>query len=127
MFNQSLALREVPDDWKLAYIFAFYKKDHRSMWKTIDQFPSCVCSKIIEHIVFTKVSWFLDNYNIISAYQHGFCSDHSCETQLISAVSDWSHSLDHGIPTDVAIFDFCKAFDSVPHTRMLYKLDYYGI
>ena len=29
--------------------------------------------------------------------------------------------------TDVIIMDFAKAFDKVPHRRLLYKLDYYGI
>ena len=28
---------------------------------------------------------------------------------------------------DVIIMDFAKAFDMVPHRRLLYKLDYYGI
>ena len=29
--------------------------------------------------------------------------------------------------TDVIIMDFAKAFDKVPHRRLLYKLDHYGI
>ena len=40
---------------------------------------------------------------------------------------DWAKSLDSGFRTDVAIFDFSKVFNSVPHTRLLGKLHYYGI
>jgi hypothetical protein len=29
--------------------------------------------------------------------------------------------------TDLIIMDFAKAFDKVPHRRLLYKLNYYGI
>ena len=29
--------------------------------------------------------------------------------------------------TDVIIMDFAKAFGKVPHRRLLYKLDFYGI
>ena len=29
--------------------------------------------------------------------------------------------------TDLIIMDFAKAFDKVPHRRLLHKLDYYGI
>jgi len=63
----------------------------------------------------------------LSPNQHGFRPGLLCETQLTSTIHDWSSWLDCGIPTDVAIFDFCKAFDLVPHKRLLYKLDHYDI
>jgi len=48
-------------------------------------------------------------------------------TQLVLAIDDWARTLDRGHETDIAIFDFSKAFDSVPHRRLTTKLDYYGI
>ena len=33
----------------------------------------------------------------------------------------------HHKQTYLIIMDFAKAFDKVPHKRLLYKLDYYGI
>ena len=47
--------------------------------------------------------------------------------KLILAIDDWAKTIDHGSQADVAIFDFSKAFDSVPHKRLLAKLEYYGI
>ena len=64
---------------------------------------------------------------ILSPRQHGFRAGHSCETQLVLAIDDWARSLDSGTRTDIAIFDFSKAFDSVPHKRLLVKLHSYGI
>src|SRR5664279_1964424 len=58
---------------------------------------------------------------------HLFFSFFSCETQLVAAIDDWAKALDSGIRTDVAIFDFSKAFDSVPHQRLLVKIQSYGI
>ena len=51
----------------------------------------------------------------------------SRETQLICPVEDISRSLDQGEQTDLIIMDFSKAFDSVPHQRLLMKLRYYGV
>ena len=46
---------------------------------------------------------------------------------MITVLDDWFSSLDKRIGTDVLLLDFAKAFDSVPHQRLLHKLHYYGI
>ena len=51
----------------------------------------------------------------------------SCVTQLLYVMELWTESLDQGNPVDVIYFDFRKAFDYVPHTRLLLKLQTYGI
>ena len=48
-------------------------------------------------------------------------------TQLLITIELWTELLDTGAPLDVIYLDFKKAFDSVPHKRLLYKLDAYGI
>jgi hypothetical protein len=51
----------------------------------------------------------------------------SCETQLLTLTHELAKSLDSGIQQDLIILDFSKAFDKVPHQRLLSKLDFYGI
>ena len=56
----------------------------------------------------------------------------SCETQLVQFVHDTISNLDGAInhghkQTDLITMHFAKAFDKVPHRRLLHKLDYYGI
>ena len=60
-------------------------------------------------------------------YQHGFKKGRSCETQLLITIEDIAKQLDDGMQTDMIILDFSKAFDTVPHQRLLVKLEYYGI
>ena len=69
----------------------------------------------------------LDPCGIITNYQNGFRKGLSTETQLTAAVYDWSHTLHKGNQTDVLFLIFSKAFDSVPHSRLLKKLRHYGI
>jgi len=76
----------------------------------------------MEHIVYSSVSKHLEYHGMLTPRQHGFRPGFSCETQLVSCISDWTKSMDRGFRTDIAIFDFSKALDSVPHCRLFSKL-----
>ena len=69
----------------------------------------------------------LDNHRILKEYQHGFRKNHSCESQLISTIQDIAKEVDHRKQIDLIVMDFQKAFDKVPHQRLLSKLLSYGI
>ena len=51
----------------------------------------------------------------------------SCLTNLLQSLGDWTFSLDNGHEVDVVFLEFQKAFDTVPHHRLLHKLAAYGI
>ncbi|KAI8509408.1 HEAT repeat-containing protein 1, partial [Branchiostoma belcheri] len=59
--------------------------------------------------------------------KHGFRKGLSCETQLLVTTHDLAHGLDQNLQIDAVVLDFSKAFDTVPHQRLLSKLQYYGI
>ena len=85
-----------------------------------------------EHIIVSNVNKNLAFESILADCQYGFLSQRSCETQLVQFFHDLVSNLDRALnrnhrQTDVIIMDFAKAFDKVPHRRLLYKLDYYGI
>ena len=81
----------------------------------------------MEHIIVRNIWKHLHKHDIILHFQHGFQSGLSCESQLIETVHDWMTALDNKTQTDAILLDFAKAFDKVPHKRLLSKLSSYGI
>ena len=69
----------------------------------------------------------MDKHNLLTDRQHGFRKGHSCETQLIQTIHDLSSSHNKRTQTDAIILDFSKAFDTVPHNRLILKLTHTGV
>ena len=69
----------------------------------------------------------LSQHQIIHNYQHGFRQGYSAESQLITVTEDILYAKDHKLQTDVILLDYQKAFDTVPHQRLLSILSSYGI
>ena len=67
------------------------------------------------------------NNTLFCEAQHGFVPGRSCITQPLITLELWAEILDRGVSLDCIYLDFKKAFDSVPHERLLSKLDDYGI
>ena len=90
----------LPKDWKLGRVALVFKKgntnepaDYRPIFLT------CVCSKLLEHIICHHIREHLDNLSILSVFQHGFRSGHSCVSQLlVTSMTSWLHSTEEFIP-----------------------------
>jgi len=66
-------------------------------------------------------------HNIIRKHQHGFLSKKSTVTQLFECNLDWTIALHGRRPVDIVFLDYAKAFDSVVHKKLIYKLSCYGV
>ena len=69
----------------------------------------------------------LSAHSLLNVSQHGFLSNKSCLTNLLEFLEYVTDAVEHGKPVDVMYLDFQKAFDKVPHQRLLAKLKAYGI
>ena len=128
IFNQSLQTGTLPHDWKSANITPIFKKGDRAEAKNYRPVSlTSICCKVMEHVVHSQMMDHLDRYQILTDTQHGFRKRRSCDSQLLITQQDLSSALDQKKSVDVVILDFTKAFDTVPHLRLLSKLKYYGI
>ena len=129
IFTQSYELGQLPTSWKSATICPIFKKGKRSLPENYRPVSlTAIPCKIFEHILVSQ-SWnHFNKYYIITSKQHGFRKGMSCETQLVEAIHDWTTILNKGQgPVYVIFLDFSKAFDTVPHQRLLQKLSKYEI
>ena len=81
----------------------------------------------MESIVRDAIVAHMMKHNLIADEQHGFVPARDCISQLLLCLEDWTSMLEKGEPFDVIYTDFAKAFDSVPHKRLLIKVESLGI
>jgi len=73
------------------------------------------------------LSDYLYEHKLISRQQHGFIAHRSTSSNLLETLNDWTVAINSGNGVTAAYIDFAKAFDSVSHQKLLYKLQNYGI
>ena len=128
IFQTSLDAGSVPKDWRTANIVPIFKKGDKS--KAANYRPvslTAICCKKLEHIIYSNIMDHLTQHNILADSQHGFRARRSCETHLVTTIQDLARNLSEGKQIDAILLDFSKAFDKVPHQRLLLKLNHYGI
>ena len=128
IFRKSLRDGELPDDWKKARVSPIFKKGSRS--KAENYRPVSLTSvpcKVLESLIKDSVTNHLERYNLLSSRQHGFMKKRSCLTNLLSSLETITSGLDEGSGVDIIYLDYAKAFDTVPHRRLMNKLSAYGI
>ena len=118
--------RQIPSDWKLANVIALHKKGPRNRAENYRpvSLTSILC-KLYEKLVKTHIFNHVEDK--LSLDQHGFVGGRSCTSNLLEAFDTILDMIDDGLPVDVLFFDFKKAFDTVPHYRLLVKLESFGI
>ena len=128
IFQQSYDLSSTPKDWNSAIVTPIYKKGIKSDPSNYGPISlTCICCKIMEHIMLSHIAKHIAMNNIIINEQHGFRNKLSTITQLINTTTDWANTLINRGQTDIIFLDFSKAVDKISHRSILSNLHYYGI
>src|SRR6266536_3910236 len=81
----------------------------------------------MESIIRDRLMKHLKDNKLLTNNQHGFMNNRSCLTNLLETLEQWTQALDDGYEIDAIFLDYQKAFDTVPHRRLLSKLLTYGV
>ena len=130
LFQKSLDVGVLPFDWISANIVPVFKRGDRH--KPANYRPMSLTSlvvKTLEKIIHSHIISALEAKSLLSActFQFGFRSHRSTTDLLLCTSHDMAVALENRSSLHCLLLDFSKAFDSVPHERLLLKLDSFGI
>lgn len=126
--NKSFSTGVFPDQLKIAKVLPIHKSGDKRLFnnhRPISVLPAI--SKILEKLMYNRISEFCTTNNIISQAQYGFRQGRSTETALTKFKNDVLKAFDNRSYTISLFLDMSKAFDTVDHQILLEKLKHYGI
>ena len=128
IFLISFSTGQFPSVLKIAKVIPIHKKQSRvdyTNYRPISLLSNI--EKIIEKLMYKRLSNFLDINNLIYSLQFGFQPKYSTNHALINLTESIRQSLDEGSFGCGIFVDLQKAFHTVHHKILLHKLKYYGI
>ena len=128
LFDRTMLEGNIPKKWKTQEVRPIFKKGNRTAagnYRPVS-LTSIIC-KIFEGFIRDALFKHLLNNDLLSNNQFGFCPGRSCSLQLLVTLQKWFEFLDNHTSMDAVYMDFRKAFDSVPHERLVTKLEGYGV
>ena len=126
LFKKCYTSGQIPLVWKTANVTALHKKGSKtdpSHYRPISL--TCILCKVYESNIRSHV--FKHILNQINKVQHGFMPNRSCLSNLMESFDVINDMLANGDAIDIFYLDFQKAFDTVPHYRLIEKLKSFGL
>jgi len=129
IFEASLRQSTLPNDWRSAKVMPIFKRSGKNSdpagYRPVSL--TCVACKIMEKAIKSAIVEHCKNNKLLPDFQHGGRQYRSTTTQLIECVDSYLQGLSQNKPSDAVFFDISKAFDSVSHPKLIYKLPKLGI
>lgn len=124
VFNFCITNSYFPKDFKMAKVIPIGKigKDPKlpTSYRPISLLSSL--DKVFEKIIFHRLTTFVEDFNLIHKCQYGFRAQHSTMHQVKRVVNIIKSNKNKRHSTGILFLDIEKAFDSIWHNGLIYKL-----
>lgn len=124
ILNSSIESGVFPLEWKRANVSAIWKnkgsKTDPANYRPISILP--VLGRMFEKAIARQLSHYCNVHNLIPVEQFGFRAKSSCELALLTALDSWMKEVDQSKVVGALLIDLSRAFDTVPHQRLLTDL-----
>ena len=128
IFGLSLQSGVVPHEFKIAKVVPLHKSGDSNNFSNYRPISILPCfSKILEKLIYSRISAHLHENNILYCHQYGFRKKYSTELALLQLVSNISSAMEDEKFVLGVFLDLTKAFDTVNHTILVSKLKRYGL
>ena len=126
--NQSIEEGEFPNDWKEAAVTPVLKKGNPKLlnnYRPVSCLPAA--SKVLEIVVCSQLSDYLEQNRLLPKNQHGFRPRRSTMTAWNEIQLDWAQKTEDGLITGVLLWDLSAAFDTLDCDGLCDKLSLFGV
>ena len=121
LYNYCISLSHFPSYYKIAKIIMIQKKPNTNR---LDEFrPISLLPKIFESLICDKINTWLETNNILNQEQSGFRQNRSSHDHIFQLLQSFIFLKNRKRSMSAVFIDFEKAFDTINHTYLLYKLN----
>ena len=128
MCNISFSTGIVPDKLKISKVLPIFKSEDSTNFTNYRLTSMLPCFfKILESAMHRRLMDYLTKYSILNNHQYGFRKKHSNFMEILELTNKIFDSFEKNKFTIGIFIDLKKAFDTVNHSILLDKLNFYGI
>ncbi|XP_053698799.1 uncharacterized protein LOC128745748 [Sabethes cyaneus] len=123
LFNMFIERSTFPDSWKHAKVIPLKKKAHLNDITNLRPISIlCALSKVFEKLLKQQMTSYMEDSGLLTDYQAGFRKGQSIKTAVLKVYDDLGAIVDKKGAGILLMLDFSKAFDTIPHSKLLAKL-----